>query len=278
VRDLVDRESSGLTGGLGSESTDFLKRFFRSSLGRREPRPSELGELKRLVRESRLIDGFKRRSFHEDFLDEDEEISEGGEFEDVEVFGDEVAGLVGVDGGIMIDAASGNVSRGSSRICLMRASRFRVVSEVQSDVETRSVGRLSRFSKNLVRSDVRSLLSHFDLIGPWLEESSEFALTASSACSSSALARGVFGPVVLMKLIRSTRDRRLGLLLESSDHKESPPKLERLSPLGRIILKVNFYKIHNKIAIQSKETSNMEMIEEKEGMVVRKESTACEIG
>lgn len=78
--------------------------------------------------------------------------------------------------------------------------------------------------------------------------------------SSSVLARGFLGLVVLMKLIRSTRDRRRGLLFESSDHKESPPKLERLSPLGRVITKVDSYNIHNKITIQSTETSGTEVM------------------
>lgn len=142
VRDLVERDRSGLSGGLGSWLADFFERLLRSSLGRREPRPSEPGELKRLVTELRLIDGFRRRLFHDDFLEEGEKTSEEGELKDVDVFGDEVAGLVGVEGGIIIKAGSGNISRGSSRSCLMRASRFRVVSEVQSDGETRSVGRL----------------------------------------------------------------------------------------------------------------------------------------
>lgn len=67
---------------------------------------------------------------------------------------------------------------------------------------------------------------------------SEIFLTVSSAGSSSVLESRVFGPVALMKLIRSKRDLRRGLLFESRDHKESPPKLWRLSSLGNPMKKV----------------------------------------
>lgn len=112
-------------------------------MGRREPRPREPGELNRLEKESRRIDWFRRRPLHDDFLVDAGDRVEGGELEDVEVFGED-AGLVGEEGSMTCDAGSmQNSDSDASRRCLMRASRFRVVSEVHSDVELRSAGVVS---------------------------------------------------------------------------------------------------------------------------------------
>jgi len=64
--------------------------------------------------------------------------------EDVEVFGED-AGLVGGEGSIIFDADSMQKScSDSSRRCLMRARRFRVVLEVHSEVEVPSAAEVSR--------------------------------------------------------------------------------------------------------------------------------------
>jgi len=109
--------------GLVSESTCFLKRFFRLSLGIFDFRLVDPVPLKRLVSESRLMFGLRCRLLQ----DVGGEVGGGGlsVFDELDVTGDRGDRFVE-------DGASGRYCA-FSLICLIRSRRFRVVSEVHSE-------------------------------------------------------------------------------------------------------------------------------------------------